>query len=122
MAGIKQELASLFRSMSFAMTISLSVVFSMFAGVLTGYYLDTWLFRGRTYPWLTIIGLFFGLGGGAKNFFILTRRFSQEADKKEMQWPQEQPDRHSGQYDGKAGGQAENGRRQHKAKTYDDDD
>ncbi|MGQ9498933.1 MAG: AtpZ/AtpI family protein [Dissulfurimicrobium sp.] len=89
MAGIKEELVSLFRSMSVAMTISLSVVFSMFAGVLTGYYLDTWLFSGRTYPWLTLICLFFGLGGGVKNFFILTRRFSHEADKKEAQWLQE---------------------------------
>jgi F0F1-type ATP synthase assembly protein I len=122
MAGIKEELASLFRSMSFAMTISLSVVFSTFAGVLTGYYMDTWLFKGRTSPWLTIIGLFFGLGGGVKNFFILTRRFSQEAEKKEAQRPQEQPGRYPERYDEKTGGQAENGQRQHKARIYDDDD
>ncbi|MGB9711966.1 MAG: AtpZ/AtpI family protein [Dissulfurimicrobium sp.] len=81
--GIKEELVSLFKSMSVAMTISMSVVFSMFTGVLVGYYMDTWLFSGRTYPWLTIICFFFGLGGGVKNFFILSRRFSKEADKKE---------------------------------------
>ncbi|MDA8162820.1 MAG: AtpZ/AtpI family protein [Desulfobacteraceae bacterium] len=83
MSGVKEELASLFRSLSFAATISLSVVFSMFAGVLTGYYLDTWLLKGRIYPWLTIICLFLGLGGGVKNFLILSRRFSKEAEKKE---------------------------------------
>lgn len=104
MAGIKEELASLFRSMSFAMTISLSVVFSMFAGVLTGYYLDTWLFKGLTYPWLTIICLFFGLGGGVKNFFILTKRFSQEAEGKGARPPQEQP----GEHDAKTGVRPDN--------------
>lgn len=120
MAGIKQELASLFRSMSVAMTISLSVVFSMFAGVLTGYYLDTWFFKGRTYPWLTIICLFFGLGGGVKNFFILTRRFSQEAYKKDVQLPQEQPRLSPGQ-DEKADIHTENDNRQKKTRVYDDD-
>jgi len=57
------------------------VVFSIFAGVITGYYLDTWLFKGRTYPWITMICLIFGIAGGVKNFLILSRRFSKEADK-----------------------------------------
>ena len=58
----------------------MAVVFSTFAGVFTGYYLDTRFFDGRTYPWLTLICLFFGLAGGVKNFFLLSKRFSQEAD------------------------------------------
>ena len=78
MAGVKEELAQLFRSLSTASTIALSIVFSVFAGVLAGYYLDTRVFKGRTYPWLTIICLLLGIAGGAKNFFILTKRFSEE--------------------------------------------
>jgi ATP synthase protein I len=82
MGSIKKELASQFRSLSVALTISMSVVFSVFAGVITGYYLDTWLFNGRTYPWLTIICLFFGIAGGAKNFLVLTKRFTKEPGEK----------------------------------------
>jgi ATP synthase protein I len=82
MGSIKEELASQFRSLSVALTISMSVVFSVFAGAITGYYLDTWLFNGRTYPWLTIICLFLGVAGAAKNFLILTKRFTQEPGEK----------------------------------------
>ncbi|NDY42084.1 AtpZ/AtpI family protein [Dissulfurirhabdus thermomarina] len=60
------------------MTIAMSVVFSIFAGALTGYYLDNWLFDGRTSPWLTLVCLAMGVAGGAKNFVLLSRRFSRE--------------------------------------------
>lgn len=84
MGGIKEEFASLMRSLSVATTIAMSVVFSTFAGVLTGYYLDNSVFEGRTSPWLTLLGLALGLAGGVKNFFILSKRFAEE-DKKEKQ-------------------------------------
>ncbi len=82
MGTIRQELAQALRHFSNATTIALAVVLSTFAGVLAGYYLDTKLFNGKTYPWLTILFFFFGLGGGIKNFIILTRRFTEEAKKK----------------------------------------
>ncbi len=82
MGTIKEELSSLFRSFSVATTIAMAVVFSTFAGVLAGYYLDYHVFKGRTSPWLTLIFLFFGLAGGVKNFFVLSKRFSQEAEDK----------------------------------------
>jgi len=81
MGSIKKELALQLHALSIASTIALSVVFSTFAGVITGYYLDTWLFKGRTYPWLTIICLIFGIVGGIKNFLVLSKRFSKEANK-----------------------------------------
>ncbi len=81
MGEIKKELASLFQSLSTATTIALAVVFSTFAGVLTGYYLDNHVFEGRTAPWLTLLGLAFGLAGGVKNFFVLSKRFSEESKK-----------------------------------------
>lgn len=83
MGNIKKELGLQLHALSIASTIALAVVFSTIAGVITGYYLDTWLFKGRTYPWLTIICLFFGIAGGIKNFLILSKRFSKEAGKKE---------------------------------------
>ncbi len=81
MGTIKQEFALAFKSLSTASTIALSVVFSTFAGVLAGWWLDTKFFEGKTYPWLTIVCFFFGLAGGVKNFMILTRRFTKEAEK-----------------------------------------
>jgi len=78
MGTIKEELVILFRNLSTATTLALSIVFSLFAGVITGYYLDTWVFEKKTYPWFTIVCFFFGLGGGAKNFFLLSKRFEEE--------------------------------------------
>jgi ATP synthase protein I len=78
MGSIKKEFAELFRSLSVATTIAMSMVFSVFAGVLTGYYVDTWLFEGRTSPWFTLICLFFGVAGGFKNFLLLSKRFRED--------------------------------------------
>ena len=83
MGNIKKELGDLFRSLSVASTIALSIVFSIFAGVLVGYWLDVKVFDGKTYPWLTLLFLLFGIGGGIKNFFIMTKRFSKEAKRDE---------------------------------------
>ena len=90
MGTIKKELASQFRSLSVASAISMSVVFSIFAGVITGYYLDAWLFDGQSH-WLTIICLFFGIAGAVKNFIILTKRFSKESGEKKGK---DQPEAH----------------------------
>ena len=76
MPGVKDELQSLLKSLSIASTIALAVVFSVFAGTLFGYWLDTKVFGGRTSPWLTVIFLIFGIGGAVKNFVILARRYS----------------------------------------------
>ena len=96
MGTIKEELASQFRSLSVASAIAMSVVFSIFAGVITGYYLDSWLFDGRSH-WLTIICLFFGIAGAVKNFIILTKRFSKEPGEKKGK---DQPEAHiSGRQD-----------------------
>lgn len=83
MSSVRHEIGLIFKSLSTASTIAMSVVFSTFAGVLTGYYLDTWFFENKTYPWLTIICLCFGLAGGVKNFMMLTKRFAKEAEEAE---------------------------------------
>jgi F0F1-type ATP synthase assembly protein I len=91
MGTIREELASQFRSLSVALTISMSVVFSIFAGAITGYYLDAWLFDGQSH-WLTIICLFFGIAGAAKNFLILTKRFTKEPEERKGK---DQPEAHT---------------------------
>jgi F0F1-type ATP synthase assembly protein I len=78
MPGLKKELGEQFKNFSKASTIALSIVFSIFAGVLAGYYLDTKVFHEKTYPYLTILFFIFGLAGGIKNFFILSKRFQDE--------------------------------------------
>ena len=85
MGNVKKELGELFRGLSIASTIALSIVFSVFAGVLAGYWLDISVFDGSTYPWLTLVFLGFGIGGGIKNFFIMTERFSQEGKYKKRE-------------------------------------
>ncbi len=79
MGKLREELSQQLRSFTTATTIALAVVFSTFAGVLTGYFIDRRLLGGRVYPWCTVIGLLLGLAGGVKNFFILGKRFSEEA-------------------------------------------
>jgi F0F1-type ATP synthase assembly protein I len=91
MGTIREELASQFRSLSVASAIAMSVVFSIFAGAITGHYLDAWLFDGQSH-WLTIICLFFGIGGAVKNFLILTKRFSKEPKEKKGE---DQPGTHT---------------------------
>ncbi len=79
------------------MTIALAVVMSTFAGLFTGYWLDKKVFHDKTFPWLTIIFFLFGLAGGAKNFFILSKRFSEELeaqDKKKYQDNNKKDDNH----------------------------
>ncbi len=56
------------------LTVGLAVGGSVAAGILTGWFLDEKVFHGRTSPWLTIICAAFGIAGGIKNIFVMTRR------------------------------------------------
>ncbi len=58
-----------------------AMVFSTFAGVWFGYWLDKSVFHGRTHPWFTFIFFGFGLAGGIRNLMILSRRFQQEEER-----------------------------------------
>jgi len=55
-------------------TIGMTVAFSIFIGLGIGYYLDHKLFGGRTYPWLTLIFLGFGVAAAFVNLFRMARR------------------------------------------------
>lgn len=55
-------------------TVGMTVAFSIFIGLGIGYYLDHKLFGGRTYPWLTLIFLGFGVAAAFVNLFRMAKR------------------------------------------------
>ena len=55
-------------------TIGMTVAFSIFIGVGIGYYLDNKVFDGRTYPWLTLIFLGFGVAAAFLNLYRMATR------------------------------------------------
>jgi len=55
-------------------TIGMTMAFSVFIGVGIGYFLDRKVFAGKTYPWLTMIFLGFGVAAAFVNLFRMARR------------------------------------------------
>jgi len=55
-------------------TIGMTVAFSIFIGAGFGYYLDHKVFGGRTYPWLTMIFLGFGVAAAFVNMYRMASR------------------------------------------------
>ncbi len=56
------------------LSVGLAVGGSVFAGILTGWFLDEKVFHGRFSPWLTIIFAAFGIAGGIRNIFYMSKR------------------------------------------------
>lgn len=52
-------------------TIGITLVLATVIGLAGGYYLDRWL---GTAPWLTLIGLLFGIAAGFVNLFRTVQR------------------------------------------------
>ncbi len=71
------------RQLGHVSTMAAAMVFSTFAGVWFGYYLDTKVFENRTHPWFTIIFFLFGLAGGIRNLFILGKRMKRQEEERE---------------------------------------
>jgi F0F1-type ATP synthase assembly protein I len=71
MAGNRKEVMRLLADFS---TIGMTVAFSIFIGVGIGYYLDRKVFSGKTYPWLTMIFLGFGVASAFVNLYRMARR------------------------------------------------
>ncbi len=65
------------------LSIGLAVGGSVFAGIITGWFIDEKLFHGRTSPYFTIIFSAFGIAGGIKNIFVMTKRRLKNKNKKE---------------------------------------
>lgn len=76
----KKHLRDMLRILSQVSTMAMAMVFSTFAGVWLGYWLDTSVFHGKTHPWLTIIFFLFGLAGGLRNLYVMGNRLKKKED------------------------------------------
>jgi ATP synthase protein I len=61
-------------------TIGITLVVATVIGLAGGYYLDRWL---GTSPWLTLIGLGFGIAAGFVNLFRSVKRAERNIDDSE---------------------------------------
>jgi ATP synthase protein I len=58
-------------------TVGLTLVLATVIGLAGGYYLDRWL---GSSPWLTLIGLLFGIAAGFVNLFRSVKRAERDID------------------------------------------
>ncbi len=58
-------------------TVGITLVVATVIGLAGGYYLDRWL---GTSPWLTLVGLLFGIAAGFVNLFRAVRRAERDID------------------------------------------
>jgi len=58
-------------------TVGMTLVLATVIGLAGGYYLDKWL---GTSPWLTLIGLGFGIAAGFVNLFRSVKRAERDID------------------------------------------
>ena len=70
------------RQLSRVSYMASAMVFSTFAGVWFGYWLDKDVFHGKTHPWFTIIFFLFGLAGGIRNLFVLGARMKKDEERR----------------------------------------
>lgn len=61
-------------------SIGIALVVATVIGLAGGYYLDRWL---GTSPWLTLIGLLFGIAAGFVNLFRTVKRAERNSDDSE---------------------------------------
>jgi len=61
-------------------SIGITLVVATVIGLAGGYYLDRWL---GTSPWLTLIGLIFGIAAGFVNLFRSVKRAERNIDDSE---------------------------------------
>ena len=77
----KEYLHQTIRQLGRVSYMASAMVFSTFAGVWFGYWLDKDVFHGKTHPWMTIIFFFFGLAGGVRNLFVLGGRMKKDEER-----------------------------------------
>jgi len=77
----KEYLNQTIRQLGRVSYMASAMVFSTFAGVWFGYWLDKDVFHGKTHPWMTIIFFFFGLAGGIRNLYVLGGRMRKDEER-----------------------------------------
>ncbi len=88
----KKHLHSMLRQLSRVSYMASAMVFSTFAGVWFGYWLDKDVFHGKTHPWMTIIFFLFGLAGGIRNLYVLGNRMKKDEDRRSEEGYQKEQD------------------------------
>ncbi len=68
---MKKENRQAFRELGFYSSLGLAVALSIFIGLFAGIYLDK---KFETHPWLTFIGLGFGIAAGYKNIALAIKK------------------------------------------------
>jgi len=68
---------SAWKSLGELSTVGMTLVLATVIGLAGGYYLDKWL---GTSPWLTLIGLGFGIAAGFVNLFRTVNRAGRKVD------------------------------------------
>jgi ATP synthase protein I len=71
------EEQSAWRALGELSTVGMTLVLATVIGLAGGYYLDKWL---GTSPWLTLIGLGFGIAAGFVNLFRTVNRAGRDVD------------------------------------------
>ncbi len=71
---MRENLRYFFVLLADFLTIGIAAGGSVAAGLLTGWLIDEKLFHGRTSPWFTVIFAAFGIAGGIKNIFLLSKK------------------------------------------------
>ena len=72
MSDIKKEFIHLLANYGH---IGFTFVAAIFVGLGAGIFFDQKVFDGRTAPWLTFVGLAFGIAAGFKNLFDILWRY-----------------------------------------------
>lgn len=66
-----------------SLSIGIAVVGSIIAGAVIGWLIDEKIFKGKTYPWLTIVFIIFGVVAGFKNLIYYSKKRLREVEKQE---------------------------------------
>lgn len=77
------SLQFIFRVLIDSLSIGIAVVGSIIAGAVIGWLIDEKVFKGRTFPWITIIFIIFGVIGGFKNLIYYSKKRLKEVEKQE---------------------------------------
>ncbi len=62
-------------------TIGLAVAGAIFAGALTGWFIDYKLLKGKYAPWITTVFIVFGAIGGIKNLIYYSKKRAKKIEK-----------------------------------------
>ncbi len=82
----QSTLKFLIETLTDSLTIGIAVVGSIFAGAITGWFIEEKLLHGKTFPWITTIGIILGAAGGIKNLFYYGKKRMKEVEKEEEKW------------------------------------